>query len=320
MGSSRTLYQSGVISYLNQMTINNLKQEIEEFSPGFTKDQNLATINDFKRIIDPDVKKIVDQYIPVRNLNIKTLSSNQGAEENIQTFDALIEEKDEINSIDVVLATNMISVGLDVARLALMIINGQPLTTAEYIQASSRVGRSETPGIVFINYYKTQARSLSHYEYFKSYHNAFYRFVEPSSLTPFTYQARTRALHAALVISIRYSNIGLINNESAAEFDSSNELLKKTIKNMKIRCSSALGNKKETISKVHEHIDDLVNSWQREVRYCRENRIKLVYNSKDRSFSNLICNFDEEKGLWQTLQSMRNVEGSALVKLLKGVR
>ena len=320
VGNSRTLYQSGVISYLNRMTIHNLKQEIEEFSPGFTKDHNLASINDFKGIKDPEVKIIVDQYIPIRNLNIKTLTSNQSAEENIHTFDALAKEKDETDSIDVVLATNMISVGLDVSRLALMIINGQPLTTAEYIQSSSRIGRSETPGIVFINYYKTQARSLSHYENFKSYHNAFYRFVEPSSLTPFTYQARTRALHAALVIAMRHSNIGLISNESAGEFDSNNEFLKKTIKNMKIRCSSALGNKKETITKVYEHIDELVNSWQHEVRYCRENKIKLVYNSTDRSFSNLICNFNEERGLWQTLQSMRNVENSALFKLLKGVK
>ena len=89
---------------------------------------------------------------------------------------------------------------------------------------------------------------------------------------------------------------------------------------MKIRCSLALGNKKETINKVYKHIDDLVYSWQQEVHYCQENKIKLVYNSNDRSFSNLICNFDEEKGLWKTLQSMRNVEDSALVKLLKGVK
>jgi hypothetical protein len=315
VGSSRTLYQGGINSYLNQMTIENIKSDIEEDYPYFVK-----KYQNFKNIEDLDVKTIVDKYLPVRNLNIKTLTSNQSAEENIQTFDALVKEKDEIDSIDVVLATNMISVGLDVSRLALMIINGQPLTTAEYIQASSRVGRSETPGIVFVNYYKTQARSLSHYENFKSYHNAFYRFVEPSSLTPFTYQARARALHAALVIAVRYSNIGLVMNESAGDFESKREPLKKVIKNMKIRCSLALGNKKETINKVYKHIDDLVYSWQQEVHYCQENKIKLVYNSNDRSFSNLICNFDEEKGLWKTLQSMRNVEDSALVKLLKGVK
>ena len=218
------------------------------------------------------------------------------------------------------LATNMISVGLDVSRLALMIINGQPLTTAEYIQASSRVGRGETPGIVFVNYYKTQARSLSHYENFRSYHDSFYRFVEPSSLTPFTFQARSRALHAALVIAVRHSDIGMLNNDTAGNFDKDSNLIKKVIKEMKIRCKLAIGNNKEMIEKTNEHIDSLASKWDNEVQYCKKNKIKLVYNSNDRNFNNVICNFETENGLWQTLQSMRNVESSALLKLLKGVK
>ena len=113
----------------------------------------------------------------------------------------------------------MVSVGLDVARLALMIVNGQPLTTAEYIQASSRVGRADVPGLVFANYYRHQARSLSHYESFRPYHESFYRFVEPSSVTPQTYQVRSRALHAALVIAVRHVCVHLRSNTSAGQFD-----------------------------------------------------------------------------------------------------
>ncbi len=56
------------------------------------------------------------------------------------------------------------------------------------------------------------------------------------------------------------------------------------------------------------------------MQYCKKNKIKLVYNSNDRNFNNVICNFETENGLWQTLQSMRNVESSALLKLLKGVK
>jgi len=96
----------------------------------------------------------------------------------------------------------MVATGLDVSRLALMIMNGQPITTAEYIQASSRVGRGDVAGIVFANYYKDQARSLSHYENFYPYHQSFYRHVEPTSITPYTHQARRRALHAGLINSV----------------------------------------------------------------------------------------------------------------------
>ena len=320
VGNSRTLYQSGVKSYLNKFTIENMKSDIEKEFPNFLQDKNLQNINDFKEIQNSEVKTIVDKYLPIRDIGVKTLTSNQTAEENAQIFDALAKDKDDSEAIDVALATNMISVGLDVSRLALMIINGQPLTTAEYIQASSRVGRGETPGIVFVNYYKTQARSLSHYENFRSYHDSFYRFVEPSSLTPFTYQARSRALHAALVIAIRHSGIGLLHNDTAGDLNKENDLIKKVIKEMKIRSRLAIGSNTEMVKKTNEHIDTLITEWDSEVQYCKKNKIKLVYHSNDRNFNNIICNFETQNGLWQTLQSMRNVESSALLKLLKGVK
>ena len=320
VGNSRTLYQSGIKSYVTKFTIESMKKEIDEAYPSFLDDKSFKSIEDFKKIDNFNVKSIVNKYLPLRDIDIKTLTSNQTAEENAKIFDALGKDKDDSDAIDVALATNMISVGLDVSRLALMIVNGQPLTTAEYIQASSRVGRGETPGMVFVNYYKTQARSLSHYENFRSYHDSFYRFVEPSSLTPFTFQARERALHATLVIAMRHSNIGLLSNESAGAFDISNDALKKVIKEMKNRCRLAIGKNDEMIKKTNEHIDKLVAEWSSESRYCDTNRIKLVYNSKDRGTNNLICNFEEKNGLWKTLQSMRNIESSALVKMLKGVK
>jgi hypothetical protein len=319
VGNSRTLYQSGVTTYLSKLTIDSLKIEIDEVSPNYINDNKIKTIDDFHKIDNVEIKKIVNKYLPVRSLNIKTLTSNQSAEENAMLFDALTKEKQEIGSIDVVLATNMISVGLDVQRLAVMIINGQPLTTAEYIQASSRVGRGMIPGLVFINYYKTQARSLSHYENFRSYHDSFYRFVEPTSLTPFTYQARSRALHAALVIAMRFSDVGLLENDKAELFDPENDQVRRVIGVMKRRISSAMTDKIK-IGKAHDHLDEIVSEWVKEAGYSKVNRRNLVYFSSDKGSDNLIHDFDDKQGLWSTLQSMRNVENVALIKLVKGVK
>lgn len=107
--------------------------------------------------------------------------------------------------VDVVLASNMLSVGIDVDRFGVMTVNGQPKTTAEYIQCTSRVGRNEDgSGLVLTVYNGMKPRDRSHFEVYPDYIQSFYRYVEPASLTPFSIAARKKALAAVLVTLVRH--------------------------------------------------------------------------------------------------------------------
>ncbi len=118
-------------------------------------------------------------------------------------------------ALDVVLATNMISVGVDVDRLGLMVMMGQPQAAAEYIQATSRVGRKH-PGLVVTLLNAARSRDRSHYEDFTDFHRTLYRSVEATSVTPFSPRARDRGLHAVLIALARLRLPGLRENEDAA--------------------------------------------------------------------------------------------------------
>lgn len=247
---------------------------------------------------------------------VTQLTSHMSADENARSFERLGCSRVQSDALDVALATNMISVGLDVSRLALMVINGQPLTTAEYIQASSRVGRGEVPGVVVTNYYRDQARSLSHYESFRAYHEAFYRFVEPTSVTPYTEQARSCALHAALVIAVRHASDQFTANARAAAFDPSKLEVVTLIGVLSERCCQA---DPQRGGETAAHIQRLVHQWADAARRAKEQKQGLVYSGsdRDRRHMRLLCSHeDTRKDEWPTLHNMRNVENTGVVKIL----
>jgi hypothetical protein len=127
-------------------------------------------------------------------------------------------DRDETRAIDIVLATNMLSVGVDVKRLGLMVVNGQPKNTAEYIQATSRVGRF-FPGLVCTVLTWSRPRDLSHYETYEHYHATFYKHVEAQSVTPFAPRALDRGLTGTMVSVLRLGNDPLNPNLGAQVLD-----------------------------------------------------------------------------------------------------
>ena len=124
----------------------------------------------------------------------------------------------EKDRVDVAIATNMISVGLDITRLGLMVVLGQPKTSAEYIQATSRVGRDpDRPGLVVTLLNIHRPRDRSHYERFAVFHESFYRTVEATSVTPFSPRALDRGLAGTLVALARLGHAPMTPPKGATE-------------------------------------------------------------------------------------------------------
>ena len=269
--------------------------------------------------VDDDIPNRINAIAKTKESRRKLINA-QELSANIKTgmpkvLSALNINYPDEDAIDVLPCTNMISVGVDVARLGLMLIYRQPKLTSEYIQASSRVGRNTqyAPGIVVTLYSANAPRDRSHYEGFKSFHKSLYRFVEPTSVTPFSPRARERALNAALVIVMRHAG-GLSENEEVQGFDSQDKNIKELIEKLTKRMSSAEAQEENGIK---DDLNNLIDDWKQ--RIIRDGKL-LRFSGAGKGFKSLLVRYGDKDAIdndkWATLDSMRNVDTEALIKIL----
>ena len=296
---------------------------------------SLKDLGKASTLVDDDVKDFIirtaNRMFTTRRLIVRAdeLTSRVSTTELNETLDKLekieyskenMEAKQYASSV--LLATNMISVGIDVARLNVMLMVGQPKLTSEYIQASSRVGRS-FPGLCFIQYDATKSRDRSHYERFRSYHESFYRFVEPTGATPFSKPARERALHAVLTAMIRQKEEWK-DDKDAQKFDMGDleksiseiqEFVLNRIKSINARSENQL---KDDIEDVRSEMQEFFEKWQELVEECNQDGDKIpIYfgrrfmvsppNSEERRLLRQYNSAGRDAAV-DTLTSMRNVD------------
>lgn len=209
---------------------------------------------------------------------------------------------------DVVLATNMISVGLDVPRLGLMSIVGQPKSTSEYIQASSRIGRGN-PGLVVTIYNWVRSRDRSHYERFREYHSRLYSEVEATSVTPFASRARDRGLHAVLISMVRHLIAGMAGETSAAGVNDIIGEIRPLVDFILKRVEKIDPSER---SATEQAIEDIITKW---VNRARDT--ELVYSRSARSRATSVAlmvapeSISKSPGSFPTLNSLRNIDPAA---------
>lgn len=239
----------------------------------------------------------------VESSNIKTVLKEI---ENEFTPDKIVTDQKGFtylsNVVDLVLATNMISVGIDVGRLNIMLLNGMPKNVAEYIQASSRIGR-RTHGLAIVLLDPNRAREKSYFEHFKPFHQAFYKGVEPLSVTPFTENTIKKMLTSILVSFVRQKVPGMAQNNQAQYFT------KDSIEPLKAFIKKRFFNYQTELNLFEKEIDRIADDWVDRIKKYGLKRYDELLNKPAEKEKN------KKNEDWVLMQSMREIDTDTYIQI-----
>jgi hypothetical protein len=286
---------------------------------------SLRALGGAKRLVEDDINQVRLRYLSQRlgprryiaePAELTSRLDSWKIPELLERLDKPFPRTKQDWPVDVLLATNMISVGVDIDRLGLMVVAGQPKATAEYIQATSRVGRKH-PGLVVTMYNWMSARDLSHYERFESYHSALYRYVEAISVTPFSSRALDRGLRAIFVAMHRLHGDRLAKEPDAQNFDSTSALTEDIIRIICKRATNLVGVKDAAL--VHARLLSHRDEWARLAQtFLRYSWLDETQRPPNNSRVLLRTSGTQNEGAWAAPGSLREVEPAAAFYLADG--
>ena len=290
----------------------------------------LRELAGMKRLVDDDIsirarrgtdKGLANRWVPMEVQELTSRTPSSRIAETLRQLDVSADPRFESTAarttkprpirdgrrpIDVLLATSMLQVGVDVSRLGLMVMTGQPKNTAEYIQATSRVGRDPfRPGLIVTLYNWARPRDLAHYETFYHYHETFYRRVEPLSVTPFSLRAIDRGLTGVLVGMIRNSDMRYSPNPAAHSVDLGGQAAAAVLEAIATR-AGYVGQSDDVAQFVREAIQSRYDSWQG--RVARLEATRLVYQTGGDAEGLLRESSNGPWDVWTVANSLREAE------------
>ena len=259
---------------------------------------SLRELGGARRILEEEVQNTVKSY-GIR----KRVGEGRGLFQDRKNFSEVVELTSRVSTdkvaearrrlgvgfhdieqrVDCAIATNMISVGLDIPRLGLMVVLGQPKTHAEYIQATSRVGRTDDrPGLVLTLLNIHKPRDRSHYERFRHYHETFYRSVEVASVTPFSARALDRGFAGALVSLARHAEPRLTPPQGVEEIADvraglERRLLDVFLERVRQQPFADEAERAERLRSVQNRVVDLLDSWRKILEDYRAAGVDMQY-------------------------------------------